>query len=59
MLTIADEPYGTHRVRKLSTRTLKRLWDSYDGIEPDDDIISGKAVHMVLNERKEGAYCAV
>jgi hypothetical protein len=54
-----QEPYGTHRARKLTTDELKKLWDSYDGIETSDPFISGEAVHMVLNERREGSYCAV
>jgi hypothetical protein len=53
------DPYGTDVARTLSTEELKRLWDSYDGIETSDHRISGEAVHLVLNERREGKYCAV
>lgn len=59
MLRKSEEPYGTPRARKLSTEELKRLWDSYDGADTADDAISGEAVHIVLNERGEGRYCAV
>jgi hypothetical protein len=52
-------PYGTALARTLSTQELKRLWDSYDGVETADSRISGEAVHLVLNERCEGKYCAV
>ena len=44
---------------KLSTDELKRLWDSYDGIETSDPEIGGEEVHCILNERGEGEYCAV
>lgn len=54
-------PYGTDFARTLSTEKLKELWDKYDGIDTSigDDNISGEAIHLVLNERKEGSYCAV
>lgn len=52
-------PYGTAKARASTTDHLKRLWDSYDGAETADDEISGEAVHLVLNERGEGRYCAV
>lgn len=57
--TPQKEPYGTHLARKEATDDLKRLWDSYDGAETANPLISGEAVHMVLNERGEGKYCAV
>lgn len=55
------EPYGTEYARSLSTERLKELWDKYDGIDTSigDDMISGEAIYLVLNERKEGSYCAV
>lgn len=59
MLRFWKEPYGTDKARKLSTIELKALWDSYDGAETADYLISGEAVHLVLNERGEGKYCAV
>ena len=59
MLKKAKEPYGTALARQLSTALLKQLWDSYDGAGTSEPAISGEAVHMVLNERKEGSYCAV
>lgn len=52
-------PFGTEYARTLTTEDLKLLWDSYDGAETSDERVSGEAVHMVLNERKEGSYCAV
>ncbi len=54
-------PYGTEYARTLSTEKLKELWDRYDGSDDTigDDNISGEAIHLVLNERKEGSYCAV
>lgn len=50
---------GVKAARQLSTSALKALWDSYDGAETSDPAISGEAVHLVLNERGEGLYCAV
>jgi hypothetical protein len=47
------------KVRQLSIEDLKRLWDSYDGLNTSDPDISGEEVHQVLNERGEGLYCAV
>jgi len=54
-------PYGIEYARTLSTDKLKELWDRYDGSDDTigDDNISGEAIHLVLNERKEGSYCAV
>ena len=54
-------PYGTDYARTLSTKKPKELWDKYDGIDTSigDEKISGEAIHLVLNERKEGKYCAV
>ena len=54
-------PYGTKYARTLSTAQLKKLWDKYDGCDDSigDEKISGEAIHIVLNERKEGSYCAV
>lgn len=54
-------PYGTDYARTLSTEKLKELWDKYDGSDDTigDDNISGEAIHLVLNERKEGSYCAI
>lgn len=53
------DPYGTKIARTLSTDALKNLWDSYDGVETSNKLISGEAVYLVLNERGEGKYCAV
>lgn len=52
-------PSGLDKCRTLATDQIKALWDSYDGAVTADPEISGEAVHMVLNERGEGAYCAV
>lgn len=54
-------PFGTDYARTLSTDALKALWDKYDGSDDTigDENISGEAIHLVLNERKEGSYCAV
>lgn len=46
------------RARKLTTDQLKAAWDRYDGIDQPGDP-SGEHIHLVLNERGEGAYCAV
>lgn len=48
-----------NQTRKLSTKQLKKLWDSYDGIKTKNPLYSGESVHTVLNERGEGDYCAV
>lgn len=37
---------------------LKALWDRYDGCNAPDDF-SGELIHLVLNKRGEGSYCAV
>lgn len=48
-------------MRELRAKTddeLRRLWDAYDGTnEPDG--FAGEDIHLVLNERGLGAYCAV
>ena len=51
--------HGEWKARRMSTEYLKVLWDRYDGVNTADPEISGEAVHLVLNERGEGAYCAV
>lgn len=58
---IQSEFYGTRYARTLTTEKLKALWDLYDGCDRSigDDLISGEAIHTVLNERGEGEYCAV
>jgi len=50
---------GYWKARKLTTETLKALWDSYDGVETSDPEIGGEEVHCLLNARGEGLYCAV
>lgn len=54
--------------RTLSTEALKSLWDHFDDVPkgqpgyfwPDEENEPHvEDVHMVLNERGEGAYCAV
>lgn len=52
-------PAGYEKCRAMATDDLKRLWDSYDGAETADPEVSGEAVHLVLNQRGEGIYCAV
>lgn len=47
------------KAKKLSTIELKELWDSYDGIETKNSEIDGESVHIHLNLRGCGAYCAV
>lgn len=52
---------GLDHARTLSTERLKELWDCYDGgdFSIPDEALSGETIHFVLNERGEGAYCAV
>jgi hypothetical protein len=53
--------------RKLSTENLKALWDAFDDVPkgqlghfwPGDGSPHVEDVHQILNERGEGAYCAV
>ena len=52
-------PAGYAKCCAMPTDDLKRLWDSYDGAETADPEVSGEAVHLVLNQRGEGIYCAV
>jgi len=55
------------KARELSTEKLKELWDQFDADaeagEPGyfwpDDSPHIEEVHLVLNERGEGKYCAV
>lgn len=49
-----------HRLMsELTTDQLKQFWDSYDGAKTSDPIVSGEMVHLELNLRGEGDYCAV
>jgi hypothetical protein len=43
---------------KMSVEHVKRLWDEYDGCNSPEGI-SGESIHLELNKRGEGAYCAV
>ena len=53
--------------RKLSTDELKTLWNGFDGDAEEgqtgffwpDDSPHIEDVHLLLNEREEGEYCAV
>lgn len=46
------------RLSQMDTDSVKRLWDAYDGSNAPLGI-SGEAIHMDLNRRGEGRYCAV
>lgn len=48
----------TDRFAPLSTTTLKAMWDRWDAMN-DVDGMSGEDIHMELNRRGEGHYCAV
>jgi len=37
---------------------VKALWDHYDGCNRPGDF-DGEVIHLVLNRRGEGHYCAV
>lgn len=37
---------------------VKALWDAYDGSNAPNGF-EGETIHLVLNKRGEGAYCAV
>ena len=51
---------GLTKARALDVATLRCLWDSFDGVcGTSDPDISIEAVHYVLNEKGDGAYCAV
>jgi len=45
-------------LKNVSTEQLKKMWDAYDGTNSPLGF-SGEDVHMELNFRGEGAYCAV
>lgn len=46
------------RLQPMTTAEVKALWDEYDGCNAPSGI-SGEAIHMELNLRGEGDYCAV
>lgn len=50
---------GLYKARAMSVEELRKLWDSYDGIETSDLDIFGETVHFVLNEKGDGEYCAI
>jgi len=45
-------------LRELPTDFLRVLWDLYDGCNAPLGF-GGETIHAVLNERGDGAYCAV
>lgn len=45
-------------LRELPLDFLRVLWDLYDGCNSPLGF-SGETIHAVLNERGDGAYCAV
>lgn len=46
------------RLAAMDTGTVKALWDAYDGCN-DPDGFDAVAIHIDLNRRGEGSYCAV
>jgi hypothetical protein len=60
-MPVRQEPHGTITARGMTTTELKAAWDRYDGTDESIGIerLTGEAIHLVLNERGEGQYCAV
>lgn len=53
---------GLVKAEGLSTAELRVLWDSIDdsgSLETADPKVPGETVHFVLNQKGDGAYCAV
>lgn len=46
------------RMKDVSTEQLKRLWDAYDGTNAPLGF-AGEDIHLELNMRGDGRYCAV
>lgn len=46
------------RMENVPTEQLKRMWDAYDGMNAPLGF-SGEDIHLELNMRGEGSYCAV
>lgn len=46
------------RLAEMDTEAVKRLWDAYDGTN-DPGGFDGVSIHIDLNRRGEGIYCAV
>ena len=46
------------RMKDVSTEQLKRMWDAYDGTNAPLGF-EGEDIHLELNMRGEGSYCAV
>lgn len=45
-------------LRDLPTEFVRLLWDCYDGCNSPLGF-AGETIHATLNERGDGAYCAV
>lgn len=45
------------RLSKMPLEKVKALWDQYDGTNAPNGF-EGEAVHLELNLRGEGCYCA-
>lgn len=48
----------TRKLREMPTEMIRLLWDLYDGCNSPLGF-AGETIHAVLNERGDGAYCAV
>lgn len=46
------------KLLNMSVEKVRRLWDAYDGTNSPGGI-GGEAIHLELNRRGEGWYCAV
>lgn len=43
---------------RMTVQQLRNLWDRYDGGNSPGGF-SGEAIHIVLNLKGDGSYCAV
>lgn len=51
-------PDESARMAPMSDDAVKKLWDAYDGCNSPQGIC-GEAIHLELNLRGHGEYCAV
>jgi hypothetical protein len=54
MISIEIESY----LKTMEASELKQLWDAYDGTNAPGGF-SGEAIHLELNARGLGEYCAI
>lgn len=60
LLRNGPNPYAAEldRMAGMELSDVRKLWDAYDGTNSPLGF-SGEAIHMELNLRGDGLYCAV